>query len=748
MNENIFTKEIKYCKGVGLRYADILQKKHIHTLYDLLTFFPRNYEDRTTTVSINDALYNGDKTSVVLGEIVDISTFTMRYSKKPLVIITDGISVAEIPIYAGRVGKFVEKGKKIYVTGKFKRNYRGRVQCQMTDIEAPNSDAISYGKIVPIYPLTEGLSQKKLRSLIQQEIINFERNPSYSIAKPFVQKVKITFAEAITQMHFPTSFERLEVARKALVLEEFAAFQYIHLTERRPNILIKEPRYNISTNSDEDNENNVNNECNENGETNNGNKDNINNSNNSTNSLKGSFKDKILGSIAFNLTDDQENVLREIDRDLLSERQMFRLLQGDVGSGKTIVALLSSMTVVQSSYQVAMLAPTEILVKQHYKNIKSIIKNAGLEKEIRVDILTSSNTDAERGYTIKALREGRTSIIVATHSILNDEVVFKNLGLAIVDEQHRFGTAQRDKLLHKGENVDYLLMTATPIPQSLAYAIFGELDVSIIKSMPKSRKAIHTKFVEKNERDHPYKFLQNRIKKGEQGYVVFPFIDDNNEHYHINLTDTFAYAKKTYFPNANIEMLHGKMKDDEKNHIMGKFIGGEIDVLFATSVIEVGIDNPNATTILIEGAERFGLSQLHQMRGRVGRGTLEGYCYLILHNELNEIIEERLNIIVSTTDGFKISEADLLIRGSGQFLGSKQSGIPDFKLGKLETDISIMEYTRDKMRAILSDDTSKAKFIKQNAMFIERADYLKRSIASYSGDSDVVNDNNVADSSS
>ncbi len=702
MNDNnLFTKEIKYCKGVGARYSEILQKKHIHTLYDLLTFFPRSYEDRTTTVSISDALYNGDKTSVVLAEIVDISSFNLKYSRKPLIIVTDGIAVAEIPIYGGRLPKFIEKGNKIYITGKFKRNYRGRVQCQMSDMEAPSGEAISYGKIVPIYPLTEGLSQKKLRSLIHQEIVNFEQNPSYTIAKPFVQKSKIKFSDAIVQMHFPTSFEKLELARKALILEEFAAFQYIHLTEKRPNILIKEPRYKDS---------------------------NI-------------YKDKILSTLAFGLTDDQQSVLSDISSDLLSERQMFRLLQGDVGSGKTIVALLSSMSVVESGYQVAMLAPTEILVKQHYKTIKSIIKNAVLENEIHVDILTSSNTDAERGYTIKALREGKTSIILATHSILNDEVQFKNLGLAIVDEQHRFGTAQRDKLLHKGKNVDYLLMTATPIPQSLAFAIFGELDVSIIKSMPKNRKAIHTKTVDKNERDHPYRFLANRVKKGEQGYVVFPFIDNNDEggeNYHINLTDTFAYAKKTYFPTANIEMLHGKMKDDEKNYIMGKFINGEIDVLFATSVIEVGIDNPNATTILIEGAERFGLSQLHQMRGRVGRGELEGYCYLMLHTESNEIIEERLGIIVGTTDGFAISEADLKMRGSGQFLGSKQSGVPDFKLGKIENDIAIMEYARDKMRAILSDDSAKAKFIKENQPFIERAEYLKHSIADYSNENDIV----------
>ena len=688
MENTLFTKEVKYCKGVGARYSEILQKKNIYTLYDLLTFFPREYEDRTRVVPLGEALDSNDKTSVVLVEIVDITTFSFQYRNKPLIIITDGISMAEIPIYGGRLAKFIEKGKKIYVTGKFKRNYRGRVQCQMIEIEEPSAEPVSYGKIVPIYPLTEGLSQKKLRSLIQQELINFQKNPSYSIPKEFIKKCRMSFIDAITERHFPSSFERLDNSRNALVLEEFLAFQYVHLIERRPNILIKTRVYKET-----------------------------------------SYIEKVNSILPFSLTDDQRQSLGEISNDLLSKRQMFRLLQGDVGSGKTIVALLASLIVIDSGYQVAILAPTEILVKQHYKTIKAIIKNAGLDDKIFIDILSSSNTDAERGYTIKRLREGRTSLLVSTHSILSDEVVFKNIGMAIVDEQHRFGTEQRDKLLYKGQNVDYLLMTATPIPQSLAFAIFGELDTSIIKTMPKNRKSIHTKCVEKNERDHCYRFLQSRVKKGEQGYVIFPFIDDHKENSYINLKDTFAYAKETYFEDINIEMLHGKMKDDEKSFIMSRFIDGEIDILFSTSVIEVGIDNQNATTMLIEGAERFGLSQIHQMRGRVGRGDKEGYCYLMLHIEMNEIIQERIDIIISTTDGFVIAERDLEMRGSGQFLGTKQSGLADFKIGSLYKDIKIMEYARDKMRLILVDETSKKKFIEENAAFIERAECLRKTIA-------------------
>ena len=683
-SKDIFSKSIKYLKGVGPKYAEILAKKNIITLYDLVSFYPRTYDDRRKTLKIHEALQNKEKNSVVYAEVVDISSFTFQYKNKPLVIVTDGIAICEVPIYGGRLPAGVSKGAKLYITGKFIRNGRGKIQCRAVEFEKPSSNALSYGKIVPIYPLTEGLSQKKLRTLIVDELVNFEKNMKYDIPNVIKKKYRLkSFVSSIMEMHFPTSFEALHEARESLVFEEFLTFQYIHLSERRPNILIKDERYSSSN-----------------------------------------LLEKVKSSLEFELTSDQLSAISDIKNDLFSNRQMFRLLQGDVGAGKTIVAFLTALIPAESGFQTVFLAPTEILALQHYKTFKKLIKAAGLQDNIKIDILTSSVNQNERGYLLKRLREGKSNILVGTHSILYDEVVFKNLSYAIVDEQQRFGVSQRDKLLSKGKNVDYLLMTATPIPQSLALTLFGELDLSIIKTVPSTRKGVLTKYKELYERDHCYKFLKSRIAKGEQGYVVFPFIENTDANF-ITLSSEFKRAKETYFSDVQIEIIHGKMKDEEKEFIMNKFSNGEIKVLFSTTVIEVGIDNPNATTILIEGAERFGLSQLHQLRGRVGRGDKLGYCYLIIHSELNDIIKERINIICETTDGFKISEKDLELRGSGEFLGDKQSGIPDFKLGNIIKDSEIMRKAKDEMRSILKDEKNKEDFYKENEEFILKANYLK-----------------------
>ena len=686
-SKEIFTKSIKYSKGVGPKYAEILAKKGIETLYDLIAFFPRTYDDRRKTLKLHEALENKEKTSVVYVEVLDISSFNFQYKNKPLVIVTDGAAICEVPIYSGRLPAGVTKGAKLYLTGKFVRGNRGKLQCRMTEFEKPSSNALSYGKIVPIYPLTDGLSQKKLRTLIVDELEVFEKNMKYDIPSVIKKKYRLkSFVPSIMEMHFPTSFEALDEARESLIFEEFLTFQYIHLSERRPNILIKDERYDSSN-----------------------------------------LLEKVKSALPFELTEDQLNAIEEIKNDLFSKKQMFRLLQGDVGAGKTIVAFLTALIPTESGFQTAFLAPTEILALQHYNTFKKIIKLAGLEDTIKIDILTSSVSQSERGYLLKRLREGKSNILVGTHSIIYDDVIFKKLSYAIVDEQQRFGVAQRNKLLSKGKNVDYLLMTATPIPQSLALTLFGELDLSIIKTLPSSRKGVLTKYKELYERDHCYKFLKNRISKGEQGYVVFPLIENNDSSF-ITLSSEFQRAKETYFSDTQIEMIHGKMKDEEKEYIMNRFAGGEIKVLFSTTVIEVGIDNPNATTILIEGAERFGLSQLHQLRGRVGRGDKLGYCYLILHSELNDIIKERINIICETTDGFKISEKDLELRGSGEFLGDKQSGIPDFKLGNIIRDKEIMRKAKDEMRTILKDESSKETFYKENEAFILKANYLKSRI--------------------
>lgn len=679
---DIFTKSVKYLKGVGPRYENILSKKNIQTVFDLITFFPRDYEDRTKILKISEALEKQDSNAVVFAEVIDITTFTFQFNRKPLLIITDGSMLAEVPFYGGRLPANIEKGGKLYITGKFLRGMRGKVQCRVTEIELPSENPISYGKIVPIYPLTEGLSQKKLRMLIVSELTQFEKNMKYDI--PFVIKKKYrlkSFMESVLEMHFPTSFEALKEAKESLIFDEFLTFQFIHLSERRPNILVKTKRYS---------------------------------------SLN--MFNRVKENIPFTLTKDQITSLDEIVDDMMSEKQMFRLLQGDVGSGKTIVALLSSLIAVESGFQVAFLAPTEILAIQHYNTFKNILKM--FEKEVKVDLLTSSIKDAEKGYILKRLREGNCDILIGTHSILYDDIVFKNLSYAIVDEQQRFGVGQRDKLLSKGKNVDYLLMTATPIPQSLALTLFGELDLSTIKTMPANRKSVLTKYKEMYERDHCYKFLVSRVLKGEQGYVVFPLIEDLDKNY-ITLLSEYERAKHTYFENVNVEVIHGKMKDNEKEYIMERFVKGEIKVLFSTTVVEVGIDNPNATVMIVEGAERFGLSQLHQLRGRVGRGDKTGYCYLILHSDLTDSIKERINTICESTDGFKIAERDLEIRGSGEFLGERQSGMPDFKLGNIIKDKDVMRKAKDEMRDILKDGESKESFYKDNAYFIMKANYLK-----------------------
>lgn len=690
-SKDIFQKNIKYCKGVGLRYADILSKKNIFTLYDLITFFPRDYEDRTKTLKISEAILNGDKNSVVYVEVMDISNFTFQFKKKPLVIVGDGITICEVPIYGGRLPAGVSLGEKLYLTGKFVRGARGKIQCRMIDFEKPSSNSLSYGKIVPIYPLTEGLSQKKLRTLIVNELITFEKNMKYDIPSIIKKKYRLkSFVSSIMEMHFPKSFESLNEARESLTFEEFLTFQYIHLSDRIPNILIKEKRYYSSN-----------------------------------------LLNKVKLSLGFELTEDQNKAIEEIKNDLFSDRQMFRLLQGDVGAGKTIVAFLTALIPCEAGFQTAFLAPTEILALQHFYTFKRIIKNAGLENIIKVDILTSSVSQNERNYLLKRLREGKCNILIGTHSILYDEVVFKNMSYAIVDEQHRFGVAQRNKLLSKGNNADYLLMTATPIPQSLALTLYGELDLSTIKSMPVGRKGVLTKYKELYDRDHCYRFLRSRILKNEQGYVVFPLIEntvENTGSNFITLINEFERAKERYFYDMEIEIIHGKMKDIEKEYIMNRFNNGEIKILFSTTVIEVGIDNPNATTILIEGAERFGLSQLHQLRGRVGRGEKLGYCYLIIHSELNDIIKERINIICETTDGFKIAQKDLELRGSGEFLGDRQSGIPDFKIGNIVKDGEIMRHAKNEMRALLKLEKEKEEFLKDNEIFILKSDYLKKSI--------------------
>lgn len=644
---DIAEKPVQFVKGVGPYFQDLLAKKNIRTLFDLMTFFPRDYEDRRNTVSIRDALKEPEKNGVVRATIGSIDSMTVNFRTVPKLIVTDGDMTAELPVFSGRLPKGVGEGSTVLIIGRF-RFGRNAVWCSASEIDYDASSAsLSFGRIVPIYELTAGLSQKKVRSLMESQLAAMRTLP-YDLPRGIKQEHDLmSFGDALAEMHFPRDMKRMEEAKRTLVYEEFLAFQVRYLRENRPPVLAKQIRYTSAALSAERR-----------------------------------------AALPYRLTGAQEKALAEITDDMLSGRQMFRLLQGDVGSGKTVVAVLAALIAAEAGYQSALLAPTEILAEQHMKSVTAI---AG---DIPSVLLTGSLASDERAIALAHIASGEAKIIVGTHALIGDDVRFAALGLAVIDEQQRFGVEQRNVLLAKGTNVDYLLMTATPIPRSLAMTLFGELDLSVIDEVPAGRKGIRTKYVSKDGRAHSYRFLKSRIEKGEQGYVVFPLIDETADSDLLDLSNEYGEAMKGPLAGIAAAVVHGRMSGEEREREMRRFIRGEASVLFATSIIEVGIDNPNATTIIIEGAERFGLSQLHQMRGRVGRGEREGYCYLVHHGALTEAASKRLAVLADSNDGFRIAEEDLAIRGAGEFLGVKQAGLPEFRLGDIIRDAALMRTAR------------------------------------------------------
>ncbi|MBI4978374.1 MAG: ATP-dependent DNA helicase RecG [Spirochaetes bacterium] len=667
--KDLIEQDVKFSKGVGPYFEEILAKKRIHTLFDLVTFFPRDYEDRTKMVTITEAITTPDKNAVVLVEIAGIESLTVNFRTVPKLIVTDGDHVAQAPLFSGRMPKGFEVGVQVVITGKFKRGFKG-VQCSISEIELSGGTPASYGRIVALYELTAGLSQKKMRALIHQQMTVIQRALKYDIPSPYKLKGTMCYADALAEMHEPAAFSSLEKAKRTIIFEEFFTFQTMYLAANRPPVLKKAPRYSSIVRMD---------------------------------ALK--------RTLPYTLTGAQERVLGELTADLMSDRQMFRLLQGDVGSGKTIVALLAAMVVVENGYQAALLAPTEVLARQHAATARKLLGDNAV-----IALLTGTSDDREG--TTRDIAEKKCDIIIGTHALLSETVSFASLGLAIIDEQQRFGVDQRNVLLSKGSNVDYLLMTATPIPRSLTMTLFGELDLSVIDEMPPGRIPVKTKSMGLADRSHCYQFLKSRIAKGEQGFVVFPVISESADDEILTLVDEYHTVCADYLFNIPAGMVHGRMPAPERDGTMARFASGELKVLFATSLIEVGIDIPNATTIIIEGAERFGLSQLHQLRGRVGRNGRDGFCYLVNHGELADIASARMKIMCETNDGFKIAETDLEIRGPGEFLGVKQSGLPEFKAGNIIRDADIMRDARAAALRFLADTPAGI------ADFNARRDYL------------------------
>ena len=551
-------------------------------------------------------------------------------------------------------------GKKYRFFGKISNKY-GKI-----DLTSPVFDEIekknNTGKIIPLYPLTFSLSQNTIRKIIENGLKDVEEDgglketlPQYILNEYKLEEIN----KAIETVHFPKEFADFEIARKRFVFEELLSTQLALLQLKNSNL---KDHKGISFSKD-------------------------------------AYMSDVINSLPFNLTKAQLRVLEEIDKNMEQDKSMNRLLQGDVGSGKTVVAMISAYKAVKSGYQVAVLAPTAILATQHLENFQKILKKF----DIRCELLISGITKKKKTEILEKLQNGEIDILIGTHAMLEENVTFKNLGLVVTDEQHRFGVKQRTTMAQKGENPDVLVMSATPIPRTLALILYGDLDISVIDELPPNRKKIETFAVTKALEDRVNNFVKKQVDEGRQAYIVCPLVEESEENDLQSVISLYEKCKTEVFPNYRIEYIHGKMKQKEKDDIMERFKNGEIDILISTTVIEVGVDVPNSSIMVIEDAQRFGLAQLHQLRGRVGRGEYQSYCILKYEGK-GKNTRERMKIMTQTNDGFVISQKDLELRGSGDFFGTNQHGIPDFKIANLFTDIDILKLAQEAAIKIVNDD--------------------------------------------
>ena len=651
-------KDVKYVKTVGPNRVKLLNKLNIYTLKDLITYFPRDYEDRSKPKNLYECT-DGEEVlleAMATGRINEMHKGKMTISR---LIVKDQTGTCYMTWFnQGYLRDKFQAGRMYRFFGKIS-NKNGRLE-----MNSPVYDEIDQskntGKIIPIYPLTYELKQSTLRRVIENGLAEVkgilpETLPEYIIKENNLWDINHT----IERIHFPIEFSDFNKARERLVFEELLTMQLALLKLR-------------------------------------------NNYERGTNGIRFSKEvqmSDVINKLPFHLTKAQLRVLEEIDRDMESAKSMNRLLQGDVGSGKTVVAMISAYKAVKSGYQVAIMAPTAILASQHYEGFKEILDELGVESEL----LISSITKKKKEEILNRLQEGEIDILIGTHAILEENVVFKNLGLVVTDEQHRFGVKQRSNIASKGEQPDIIAMSATPIPRTLALILYGDLDISIIDELPPNRKKIETFAVRRNMEERVNTFIKKQIAEGRQAYIVCPLVEENEEMDLKSVVELAEKYQKETFSEYRVEYLHGKMKAKEKDEIMQRFKKGEVQILIATTVIEVGVNVPNASIMVVENAERFGLAQLHQLRGRVGRGEYQSYC--ILKYEGNgDTVRQRMKVMCDTNDGFIISEKDLELRGSGDFFGTEQHGLPEFKIANLFEDIETLKRVQKIAINIMEDD--------------------------------------------
>lgn len=647
--------EITYLKGVGPKRAECYNKLGINTVFDLLNHFPRSYLDFSHPLTIEEASKNNEEAHAIKGTVV--KKLPEARIKKGLsiykAIFTDNQTDLTIVIYNSEFSfRQLEVGKEYILYGKITGNL---IRHEITNplvlpIDFPD-------KIQPVYSLTEGLSQNLLRQAIHNALLAFNNEIYEPMPKKIMQKYGLcSLNYAMENIHFPKDFHSCEIAKKRLVFDELLILQL--------GMYILKNRTENSTGCQ----------------------------------MQLQSLSEFYNALPFELTDCQKNAIRDCAADMCKNYPMNRLVQGDVGSGKTAVAAGAAFFAYQNGFQTAIMAPTEILATQHYQTLSEFLEPLG----VKVALLTGSLTPKQKQILKEQIANGEYNVVAGTHALVQQTTEFKNLGLVITDEQHRFGVEQRQALATKGKNPHKLVMSATPIPRTLAMMIYGDLDLSILNELPKGRQPVETYAVTGKLRKRAFGFVKDRLNEGRQGYIVCPMIDENE----MDLQDVKSYAKKLSeedFKDYKVGLLHGKLTAVEKDKIMTDFKSHKIDLLVSTTVIEVGVDVPNAVIIVIENADRFGLSQLHQLRGRVGRGKFHSYCILITDN-VNEESRKRLKILSKISDGFKISEEDLKLRGPGDFFGNRQHGLPPLKIANMSSDYEVLKLVQKVADEIVSND--------------------------------------------